>query len=150
MAKPMSKTEQRIMQTLLKPIGNFHAWLYRVSGGRFGGQMVGAPVVLLTTRGRKTGQARTIPLLYLKDEDKVIIVASKGGFPVHPAWYLNLQANPQVEVQIGSERKKMRAETASAELKAKYWPELVAMYAGYRGYQARTERDIPVVILQPA
>jgi deazaflavin-dependent oxidoreductase (nitroreductase family) len=88
-------------------------------------------------------------LLYLRDGERIVVVASKGGFPNHPAWYLNLKANPEVEVQIGDIKQAMRAETATAEKKAKYWPRLIAVYPPYQQYQARTDRDIPVVILRP-
>jgi deazaflavin-dependent oxidoreductase (nitroreductase family) len=149
-AKAMSKGEQRATQLFGKTFGGGHAWLYRISGGKLGARFMGAPVMLLTTRGRKSGEQRTTPLLYLRDGDKVVTVASKGGYPKHPGWYLNLQANPAVEVQIGDERRTMHAETASAEQKARFWPRLIALYPGYQGYQERTERDIPVVILRPA
>lgn len=150
MSKPMSKLEQRAMKVFSKTFARGHVWLYRMSAGNLGARMSGAPVMLLTTRGRKSGAPRTAPLLYLRDGDKVITVASKGGYPTHPAWYLNLQANPQVEVQIGNERRTMRAETASAEHKATYWQRLIALYPGYQAYQDRTTREIPVVILRPA
>ena len=91
----------------------FHAWVYRVSGGRVMGKMGPAPVLLLTTTGRKSGRRRTVPLLYLKDAEKIVIVASLGGAPRHPAWYLNLEANPAVELQIGKQRFAAEARTAS-------------------------------------
>ncbi len=147
----MSRTQQRMMRVLAKLAGGFHVWLYRASDGRLGGSFPGgAPVLLLTTRGRKSGKPRTSPLLFVRDGDKLVVVASKGGAPSHPAWYLNLSANPEVEAQLGGERHKMLAQTASAEQKANYWPRLRAVYPGYRDYQDRTKRDIPVVILRPA
>jgi deazaflavin-dependent oxidoreductase (nitroreductase family) len=149
MSKPMSKVEQRAMKVFSKTFAEAHVWLYRMSGGTLGSRLSGAPVMLLTTRGRKSGEPRTTPLLYLRDGDKVITVASKGGYPTHPGWYLNLQANPDVEVQIGPERRKMHAETASPQHKAGYWQRLIALYPGYQAYQDRTTREIPVVILRP-
>jgi deazaflavin-dependent oxidoreductase (nitroreductase family) len=150
MPKEMSKSEQRVVQAVTKTLGGFHTWLYRLSDGRFGSMLPGGlPALLLTTRGRKSGELRTSPLLFLRDGEKVILVASKGGFPEHPAWYLNLQAHPEVEIQLGSERIKMRAETATPEKKARLWPRLCALYPPYQGYQAKTDREIPVVILRP-
>jgi deazaflavin-dependent oxidoreductase (nitroreductase family) len=128
-----------------------NVWVYRLSGGRIGGRFLrGAPVCLVTTTGRKSGEPRTAPLLYLADGPRVVIVASQGGMSKHPVWYLNLTANPRCTVEIGSEKRAMVARTASAEEKAALWPRLVAMYRDYADYQARTERDIPVVILEPA
>ena len=108
-----------------------------------------AEALLLTTIGRKSGQPRTTPLLYLKDGDNVLLAASKGGMPHHPLWYLNLQANPKVEVEIGSKKIPMVARQASAEEKGRLWPRLVALYPAYAAYQTRTDRDIPVLILTP-
>jgi deazaflavin-dependent oxidoreductase (nitroreductase family) len=151
MGKPMSKLEERAFRVVGPVFGGLHTWLYRVSDGNIGGRFAGgAPVLLLTTTGRRSGKPRTSPLLYVRDGEKLVVVASKGGAPTHPAWYLNLNANPEVEVQLGNERKKMRAETCTAEQKARYWQRLRAVYPGYQGYQDRTKRDIPVVILRPA
>lgn len=151
MAQPMSATEQRVLSRITRVFGPVHTFIYRISGGRLGARFSnGAPVVLLTTRGRKSGEPRTAPLIYLKDGDRIIVVASKGGFPTHPAWYLNLEANPDVEAQLGSNVTKMRARTASAEEKAGYWPRLCELYPRYQDYQNRTDRPIPVVILEPA
>jgi deazaflavin-dependent oxidoreductase (nitroreductase family) len=150
MAQSMSANEQRVLSRITKVFGSVHSFIYRASGGRIGARFSnGAPVVLLTTKGRKTGERRTSPLIYLQDAERIVVVASKGGFPTHPAWYLNLEANPEVEVQLGPKVTKMRARTASAEEKAGYWPRLCDLYPGYEGYQARTDRPIPVVILEP-
>ena len=105
--------------------------------------------MLLTTVGRRSGEPRVAPLIYLEDGDSVVTVASKGGSARHPLWYRNLQANPDVEVQIGADRRKLRARTASAEEKDKLWSRLTIVYPDYDDYQARTDRDIPVVILEP-
>jgi len=107
-------------------------------------------VLLLTARGRKTGKARTTPLLYLQDGDRLVVVASKGGAPRHPAWFLNLAANPEVTVERGRERLAMRAREADDEERARYWPQVVAMYPGYEKYQQKTSRRIPLVVLEPA
>jgi deazaflavin-dependent oxidoreductase (nitroreductase family) len=136
---------------VIRVMSVLNVWAYRASGGRIGGRFLrGAPVCLVTTTGRKSGRPRTAPLLYLADGERVVIVASKGGMSKHPAWYGNLVANPRCTVEIGSERREMVARTASREEKAALWPRLVAMYRDYDDYQARTDRDIPVVVLEPA
>src|SRR5437764_14438205 len=89
--------------------------LYRMSGGRIGGRMKGAPILLLTTTGRRSGKRRTLPLLYIEDGDRLAVIASKGGAPEHPAWYRNLTADPQVEVEVGRRRRRMRARTAEGD-----------------------------------
>jgi deazaflavin-dependent oxidoreductase (nitroreductase family) len=112
--------------------------------------MVGSPVLLLTTTGRKSGKERTVPLLYLGDGENMVVVASNGGTPKHPAWWLNLEANPEATVEIGSRKLWVRVEKASPEEKKRLWPRLVAMYGGYETYRRRTDREIPVVLLSPS
>ncbi len=148
--RPYTAREERFANIVVRAMSALNIWAYRLSGGKIGGRFLrGAPVFLLTTIGRKTGEPRTAPLLYLRDEDRFVVVASKGGMSRHPVWYLNLEANPDVEVELGRERIKMSARRASDEEKARLWPKLVAMYRDYDDYQARTDRDIPVVILSP-
>jgi deazaflavin-dependent oxidoreductase (nitroreductase family) len=132
---------------MFKAVTVAHEWLYRTTGGRIGGRLMGMPVLLLTTVGRKSGQRRTTPLTYMHDGDDVVLVASKGGHPRHPAWYLNLTANPQVEVVQGRRTRTLVARTADSDEKARLWPMVVKTYRGYGGYQERTDRDIPLVIL---
>lgn len=144
----LSASERKAIELFSKYYGRFNTWLYQRTGGRLGNTLLGAPVLLLTTTGNKSGQKRTVPLLYLKDGERYLIVASKGGFPTDPAWYKNLVANPAVEVQEGAAVKAMRARTLSEEEKAQVWPRLVAMYKYYQQYQDRTERSIPVVALE--
>jgi F420H(2)-dependent quinone reductase len=128
-----------------------HAQIYRATNGLIGHRFPGfAPMLLLDHVGAKSGVKRTTPLLYLRDGDDVVIVASKGGHPKHPAWFHNLRANPDTTVQIGSKRQAVRARVATAEERARIWPKAVAAYSGYRGYQERTDREIPLVILEPA
>jgi F420H(2)-dependent quinone reductase len=129
---------------------NANVAMYRRSGGRFGGRVSGAPVLLLDHVGRKSGQRRTTPLLYLKDDADLVIVASRGGSDATPAWWLNLQANPDTSVQVDRERRKVTARRATPDEKRLLWPRLVAMYADFAAYQARTAREIPVIILSPA
>lgn len=142
--------QERIANVVIPIMSRLNIWVYRASGGRIGGRFRhGAPVLLLTTRGRRSGEPRVAPLLYLADGERVVIVASKGGMAKSPLWYGNLVAHPQCEVEIGASRRSMRARTAGPEEKAALWPRLVAMYRDYDDYQARTDRDIPVVILEP-
>ncbi len=139
------------MNKLLMRTGSaLNTWIYQVSGGRWLGRFPsGAPVCLLTTRGRKSGQRRTVPLLYLADGDDLVVVASQGGAPQHPGWYFNLVADPTAEVQVGHRRFPVAARTVSAEEKAVLWPRLVAIYPPYEAYQQRTTRSIPVMRLSP-
>jgi F420H(2)-dependent quinone reductase len=150
-ARPYSKTEVAIANPLIKAMSRINTWVYRATGGKVGGKfMRGAPVLLLTTKGRKSGAPRVAPLIYLRDGERVVLVASKGGMDHHPLWYRNLVADPAVEVQIGREVRRMRARTANEAERAALWPRLVAVYRDYDDYQARTTRQIPVVIVEPA
>jgi len=127
-----------------------NTWIYRLSGGRLGARwMYGAPVLLLTTIGRKSHQPRTTPLLYLEDGQRVLLVGSQGGMSKDPLWVANIDANADVEIEIGSDRRKMRGRRGSKEEKARYWPALTRMYPDFADYQARTTRDIPVIVLEP-
>lgn len=126
-----------------------HAAVYRLTGGRVGGRMLGSPVLLLITTGRKTGRRRSTPLLYLEDGEDLAVVASNGGAKQHPAWWLNLKAAPEAEVEVGSRTLRVRAEEATGEEKRRLWERLVEMYPPYANYQRRTVREIPVVVLHP-
>ncbi len=126
-----------------------HASLFRATNGRVGGRMVGSPVLLLVTTGRKTGRTRTTPLLYLRDRDRHVIVASNGGAAKHPVWWLNLQAYPEATVEVGGRKVRVRATEAQGGEKARLWEALVRMYPSYEDYQKRTDREIPVVLLEP-
>lgn len=148
--KPYTSAQVAIARPLIRAMSAFNVWIYRASGGRAGGTWLrGAPICLVTTTGRKSGARRTTPLLYLRDGENVVVVASQGGMPNHPAWYHNIRAHPEVEVEIGGERSKRLARTARSEERAALWPRLTAMYPDYDDYQARTDREIPVVILEP-
>jgi deazaflavin-dependent oxidoreductase (nitroreductase family) len=122
-------------------------WLYRQSGGKIAGTMQGAPVLLLTTRGRKTGKSRTLPLIYGEDGNDLLVVASKGGWPQHPHWYQNLRADPNVEVMHGARKRVMVARTADAAERPRLWRRMVEIYKPYDDYQSWSDREIPVVIL---
>lgn len=133
----------------LKTMNVIHKTLLTISFGKIGQKVGGMPVLKLTTTGRKSGAARTVMLTSpIQVGDAIVIVASKGGEDTHPAWYLNLLAKPEVQVEWkGDSAKTMIATTASAAEKADLWPKIVAAYKGYGGYQKRTERDIPLVFL---
>lgn len=105
-------------------------------------------MLLLTTTGRRSGKRRTVPLSYVDRGDVLVLIGSKGGAPRHPAWYLNLEANPEVEVQIGREHMQLRARRASADEAGRLWPEVLARAPGYGRYRARTSREIPLVLLE--
>ena len=128
-----------------------HTLVYKASRGRIGHTAPGFPTMLLLDHvGAKSGTKRTSPLLYVKDGENVVIVASKGGFPKHPAWFHNLKANPDTTAQIGSERRAVHARVATPEERERLWPKAVKSYRGYRDYQARSRgREIPLVILEP-
>jgi deazaflavin-dependent oxidoreductase (nitroreductase family) len=127
-----------------------HALIYRASHGLVGHRIPGLPPMLLLDHvGAKSGVKRTSPLLYIRDGANVVIVASKGGFPRHPAWFHNLRANPDTTVQIGRERRAVRARVAEPAERERLWPKAVAAYHDYARYQERTGREIPLVILEP-
>jgi deazaflavin-dependent oxidoreductase (nitroreductase family) len=128
-----------------------HTFLYQRTGGRLGHTIpgVGGKMLLLDHVGAKSGTKRTSPLLYVEDGPDVFVIASKGGFPKHPAWYHNLLANPDTTVQIGSEVRPVHARVATAEERPRLWQKAVAAYHGYEDYRARTEREIPLVVLEP-
>jgi deazaflavin-dependent oxidoreductase (nitroreductase family) len=126
-----------------------HPVLLRLSGGRIGAKVVGMPVLLLTTQGRKSGRPRSCALTYLAKDGAYVVVASYLGEPRHPAWWLNLEAHPDAEVEIGGRKQRVRARRATGEERERLWKEVVAVNADYAEYQTRTTRDIPVVVLEP-
>ena len=125
-----------------------HPKLYRWSGGRIGGSIMGFPVLLLTTKGRKSGLTRTKALMYLARGEDLIVVASALGQPTHPAWWLNLEAEPQAVVEIGSKQFDVRAREAEGEEREELWRAFIDKSAAYDAYQAETSRRIPVVVLE--
>ena len=140
----------RLSDSLVRAMSRVNIALYRSTGGRVGGRVGKAPILLLTTTGRRSGAARVTPLLYLRDSERLVVVASYGGRPSHPAWYLNLLDEPKVAVQVRRERFAATARTATAEERAELWPRLVEMYPSYATYEQRTTREIPVVVLERA
>ena len=135
---------------LLRRVMAGHTLIYRASGGLIGHRMPGAPPTLLLTHvGAKSGQKRISPLTYTKgDGDDLVLVASKGGYPKNPAWFHNLKANPDTVVQVGREHRPVHARVATPEERERLWPRVVENYAGYADYQKRTDRQIPLVILE--
>ena len=140
----------RVMTLGQRFFTGLHARVYRLSGGRIGSHLGSVENVLLTTTGRRTGRTRTTPLGVLPDGDRLVLVASNGGAPRHPDWYLNLSANPEVTVRRGSTVLRMRARTATPQERDILWPRVVARYAGYARYQRHATREIPLVICEPA
>ena len=134
----------------MKWMGKGNTWIYKLTNGKLGGTFGNAPVALLTTTGRKTGEPRVSPLLYLREGDRVILGASRGGSDKNPLWYLNLKANPEVSVQIKDEVLSLTARDASEAERAEYWPKMVAMYPTFEDYKSWTDRVIPIVICDPA
>jgi deazaflavin-dependent oxidoreductase (nitroreductase family) len=126
-----------------------HALAYRTTGGRVGRRLVGNDMLLLTTTGHVSGRRHTVPLLYLRDCDRLVVIASYGGRPSHPVWYYNLVADSAVEVQVDDSRMAMRARTATESERESWWPRIESAYDGYAVYQSRTDRVIPVVFLEP-
>jgi deazaflavin-dependent oxidoreductase (nitroreductase family) len=131
-------------------MGGIHQGVYRLSGGKIAGRIGKAPVLLLTTTGRKTGKARTSPLLYTPAGDGYAVIASKGGAPRHPLWYLNLQASPHADVTVGRETRHVHARDAEGDERERLWRALADAYPGYDRYAQKTSRRIPVVVLEPA
>ncbi len=131
--------------------GQEHVERYRETDGEVGHEWrPGVWTLLLTTTGRTSGTPHTTPLIYVEDGDDYVVVASKGGAPEHPDWYLNLQQDPRVEVQVADERFTATAGTASDEDRARLWPAVVRAWPDYENYAARTDREIPIVLLDPA
>lgn len=147
--KLYSRMSQMMGATGLRWAGKLNIPLYRLSGGRIGGRINQAPVLLLTTTGRKSGQKRTAPVVYLADGDNLVVIGSNAGHSRTPAWSLNLKANPEAEVEVGRERHAVEARIAKGEERADLWRKHNAQYSGFDEYEARTERDIAVFVLGP-
>lgn len=135
--------------TTAKYLSALHTALYRATGGRIGHRLVHNEMCLLTTTGAHSGRPHTVPLLYLEDGDRLVLIASYGGRAHHPDWYYNLTEMPAATVQIFGDRRLVTARTADATERAGWWPRIVAAYPDYDTYQSRTEREIPVVFLDP-
>ena len=126
-----------------------HVFFYKLSGGRIGGRIHKADVLLLTTTGRKTGKKRTTPLLYVRDGNRLVIIASNGGRPMDPSWWMNLKRNPIAMVQVKRLKETVYAQRAIGSEKERLWRLMTSVYPAYDNYLKKTDRDIPVVVLMP-
>lgn len=132
-----------------KYMSSLHRVLYRGTRGAVGRRLVDNDMCLLTTTGRRSGKQHTVPLLYLRDEERLVVIASWGGRDEHPHWYSNLLASPAAEVQVLGERWPVAPATAPPDERAIWWPRVLEAYDGYAVYESRTDREIPVVFLDP-
>ncbi len=135
--------------TVMKVMSVTHLFWYRLTGGVIGGSFGGRPILLLTTTGRKSERPRMTPLQYMEDGGNMVVVASNGGNPWHPAWWLNLERNPDAEVRVRNEKRRVNADKAEGEERERLWQLVVEMYSGYEGYRKTANREIPVVVLRP-
>jgi deazaflavin-dependent oxidoreductase (nitroreductase family) len=139
-----------IPDPVFKVVTSLHEAVFKATNGRLGSKVMGMEVLILHATGRKSGQKRSTMLTApIVEDGRVILVASKGGAPSHPVWYLNIETNPDVEVTMGGSTKPMRARTATPAERDELWPRITEKYSGYAGYQKSTDRTIPVVILEP-
>jgi F420H(2)-dependent quinone reductase len=146
----MTPFQERLARMTVQVMAGLNIVAYRLSDGRVGGTVPsGAPICLLTTRGRSTGRLRTVPLLFLWRDEDMVAVASNGGMSVAPQWYLNLLVEPHVEVSVGGWRHRRKARLASDNERAEIWPRFVAAYQHFQSYQVRTSRPIPLVVFEP-
>jgi F420H(2)-dependent quinone reductase len=144
-----SRISSSLGATGLRWTGKLNTPLYRLSGGRVGGKVGRAPVLLLTTTGRKSGQRRTAPVVYLADGENVVLINTNAGNAKIPAWSLNLKADPEAEVELGRKRLRVRARVAAGEERADLWRRHVEQYAGFDDYKEKLDREISVFVLEP-
>lgn len=140
----------RFSRALPKLAGRANRMLIRLSRGRLGSSKRGVPIAVLTTTGRRSGRSRAVPLMYLDDGDRYLVVASNGGYDHPPAWFLNLEANPEATFEPGGRRLAVRARTVDREERARLWPRLAAHNPLWAGFQSYTDRETAVVSLDPA
>jgi F420H(2)-dependent quinone reductase len=145
-----SRASMAMGATGLRLTGKLNVPLYRLSRGRIGGRIADAPVLLLTTTGRKSGLPRTAPVVYLADGENLVVIGSNAGHGRALAWSRNLKANPQAEVEVGRKRRTVRARIAEGEERAELWRKHNEQYSGFDEYEARTDRDIALFVLEPA
>jgi len=143
-------TENNYTAPDLALVGADHVAAYRDSGGEVGYLWNGVPTLLLTVTGRRSGQPRTSALIFARDGADYLVVASMGGAPMHPKWYVNLQSHPEAEIQVRGDVFPVTARTATAQEKPRLWGLVTAVWPNYDVYQSRTDRDIPVVVLTPS
>lgn len=153
-AMPSDRAYSRLSISLgargLRAVGKLNVPIYRATRGRVLGRVGKAPVLLLTTTGRKSGQRRTAPVLYMRDGQRVVVIGSNAGNPRPPAWALNLKANPDAEVEIRGDRRTVRAWVAEGDERAELWRRMTEEFEGFEQYRERTDRDIAVFVLDPA
>jgi deazaflavin-dependent oxidoreductase (nitroreductase family) len=135
--------------SVLRLSGKMNVPLYRLSRGRIGGKVGRAPVLLLTTTGRKSGQQRTAPVLYMADGERLVVIGSNAGNAKPPAWALNLRANPEAEVEVRADKRQVRARVAEGDERADLWKRFNEQYSGFDDYAGKTTRDIAVFALEP-
>ena len=143
---PRSIQQSSVVRSLQRLFMKGHVSLYRLTSGKVGG---GEHLLILTTTGRKSGVERDTPLFFFTDEDRYIIIASNGGAPKHPVWWLNLQSNPQAKIQIDSRVISVTAQQADAEERKRLWAIIAEKYKNFVEYQKRADREIPIVVLTP-
>lgn len=143
-------TEQNYTAPDLVLVGADHVAAYRDSGGEVGYLWNGVPTLLLTVTGRRSGERRTSALIFARDGDDYLVVASMGGSPRHPKWYLNLQSHPDAEIQVRDQVIAVTAQTAGPQEKPRLWRIVTEVWPNYDVYQSRTDREIPVVVLRPS
>jgi deazaflavin-dependent oxidoreductase (nitroreductase family) len=133
----------------LRTVGKLNAPIYRLTRGRVGGKLGKAPILLLTTTGRKSGQPRTAPVLYLADGDNFVVINTNAGNEKTPAWSLNLRANPEAAVEVGSRRVEVRSRLAEGEERADLWRRHMQQYSGWEFYESKLDREVGVFVLEP-
>lgn len=156
--KQVEGLNSKAVGTGIKWMSRLNTWAYKATGGRIGAKWRGGsnrfsappPVGILTTIGRKSGQPRESPLLFLREGDRIVLVASQGGRATNPMWYLNIQANPQVTFQFKNEKLTLTARDATDAEREQYWPKLDAIYPDFVNYRSYTDRKIPILICDPA
>ena len=144
-----SRFSNSLGATGLRLVGKLNAPIYRLSGGRVGGKLGKAPILLLTTTGRKSGQSRTAPVLYLADGDRFVVINTNAGNAKTPAWSLNLRANPEAEVEVGRRRTKVRARMAEGGERSELWRRHMQQYSGWDYYESKLDREPSVFVLEP-
>lgn len=144
-----SRLSMAMPDSWLKATGKLNVPIYRLSRGRIFGNIGTAPVLLLTSTGRRSGQQRTAPVVFLADGERYVVIGSNAGNERTPAWSYNLQANPDAEIELRGAHKRVRARVAEGEERAELWRKVNAMYEGFDDYDAKTSRDIAVFVLEP-